>query len=137
MIKFELAVGQVWKSPSFTREILCVGNKDVFYRLDGCRSENCFSKDQHLENNVLVKHQNGADINEEKYEYQVGRREDEEDLQVWGYTNEWMPATSYPSPEKLYRRLKKVSTVGDTVTGTVTLDDGRTIDFKGTVTSDG
>jgi len=69
----EIAVGQVWRDEDGDYcNVVALTSKEVCHD-DPDGGLYVFTCQAHLNENTLVKHQNGADINTDKYDYAVGK----------------------------------------------------------------
>ena len=73
----EIAVGQVWRDEDGDDcNVVALTSQEVCHDYpDG--GLYVFTRQAHLDENTLVKHQNGADIDTDKYDYAVGKMGDE------------------------------------------------------------
>lgn len=143
-MKWELAEKQVWvDSDGMELEVCLVRDDHLCYHEPGLGLVAC-SSEYILGRAHLIKHQSGADIDEEKYEYRMGSFGHWEG-EYWD-EDEWVKSEIGQSgcrTHSLYRRLKRTlvasvhtecDLIGVPTSMVVKLPDGTEMGITGTVT---
>lgn len=106
----DLVVGQVWQAHNYARTLTHLGKKFCLYEIDGV--EYSYSREAIFKAfpSKLIQHENGADIDTEVYEYQMGNKGTGWDW--WHNTvKEWRLDTKVYGYDEILTRRKKIQPI--------------------------